>query len=382
MTLPGLQIVTTVPQSLYTLLAGQPRQLSRFFDVTLIASPGTALDAAGDREGVRTHGVPMTRTITPAADLLALGRLYRWFRRERPQIVQSYTPKAGLLAMTAAWLARVPVRVHGIVGMPLMEARGLQRYVLALTERTTYAMATHLICNSTGLRSWVEENLAPRRTITVVGEGSINGVETDRFTPASEEARLEARRLLGIDDEATVYVFLGRLVHAKGVEELLQSFDALRQAHDHLMLLIVGDQEKALDPLSASAVDRLSADAGVIQIGWRDDVRPILAAADVCVLPSHREGLPNILLEAAASGLPAVASDINGCNEVVEHGRTGILVPAKDVQALYGGLVTLLDPATRRSMGEAARERIITRYEHEAFCRALVAYYTETLNST
>jgi glycosyltransferase involved in cell wall biosynthesis len=258
----------------------------------------------------------------------------------------------------------------------------LKRHVLALTERTTYAMATHLTCNSIGLRSWVEENFSPRRMITVVGAGSINGVDVDRFTAASEEARHKERRRLGIDDEATVYLFLGRLVHAKGVEELLQSFDILRQARDHLVLLIVGDQEKELDPLSAWAVNRLTADAGVIHLGWRDDVKPVFAAADVCVLPSHREGLPNILLEAAACGLPVVASDINGCNEVVEHGRTGILVPTKDIRALYRGLLTLLNPATRLSMGRAARERVVALYEHEAFCRALVAYYTNVLSST
>lgn len=381
MTRPGLHIVTTVSQSLYTLLAGQPARLSRGFDVTLVASPGLDLDAVGGRERVSTYEVHMARSITPVSDLRALWRLYRWFRRSRPLIVQSYTPKAGLLAMMAAWLAKVPIRVHGIVGMPLMEARGLRRHLLALTERTTYVMATHLTCNSRGLRAWVEAHLSPRRPIRVVGAGSINGVDTGHFAPASLAVRQDERRQLGIGAEDTVIVFIGRVVRAKGVEELLQSFDKLRQVQSDLVLVIVGDQEETLDPLSHAAVERLRAGSGVIPVGWREDVRPLLAAADICVLPSYREGLPNTLLEAAASGLPVVASDINGCNEVVQHSRTGVLVPPKNVNALYNGLKELLDPALRQKMGEAAQERVAELYDHERFCDALIGYYQELLAS-
>jgi glycosyltransferase involved in cell wall biosynthesis len=378
---PRLHIVTTVPRSIYTLLTNQPHQLSLRFDMTLIASPGPDLEASGLREGVRAHGIPMSRGITPIADLVALWRLYWWFRHEHPQIVQSYTPKAGLLAMTAACLARVPIRVHGIVGMPLMEAQGWRRHLLAAAERATYSMATNLLCNSIGLRLWVEENLSPKRVITVVGNGSINGVDLDCFRPASEELRQKERSRLGIAGDATVFVFLGRLVPAKGVAELLQTFSLLRQNHENVVLLIVGDPEAELHPLSHQAMDRIAAGGGVIHVGWRDDVRPLLAAADVCVLPSHREGLPNALLEAAASGLPALASNINGCNEVIEHGRTGLLVPAKDVQALHEGLELMLDPGIRRAMGAAARARVGALYDHKGFCRELMDWYIEALGS-
>ena len=381
MSLPALQIVTTVPQSLYTLLAGQPRYLSQVLNVTLVASPGKNLDTVGDREGVRTYGVHMTRSVTPLNDLRAVWLLYRQFRRERPSIVQSYTPKAGLLAMLAARAANVPVRVHGIVGMPLMEARGVSRHMLALTERLTYWSATHLLCNSRGLRTWVEEHLRPRLPVSLIGDGSINGVDVNHFSPVVNEVRETERRRLGLDAEDTVFVFIGRLVRAKGVEELLQAFDLLRQARSDLVLLLVGDQEEELDPLSAAAVGRLSAGRGVVRIGWREDVRPALAAADVCVLPSYREGLPNTLLEAAASGLPIVASDINGCNEVVEDGRTGVLVPPKNAQALYEALEYMLDPATRKAMGIAGRERAVEVYNQERFWRVLTAYYMEALNS-
>jgi glycosyltransferase involved in cell wall biosynthesis len=166
------------------------------------------------------------------------------------------------------------------------------------------------------------------------------------------------------------------------VTELLVAFDALRQAHRDVVLLVVGDQERERDPLPTETVARLAAGAGVICLGWHDDIRPALAAADVCVLPSHREGLPNTLLEAGASGLPVVASDINGCNEVVEHGRTGILVPVGNAEALHDALLALLDLETRRAMGSAARQRVADRFDHAEYCRALEEYYIEALNSS
>lgn len=375
MTSPALHLVTTVPVSLVTLVQGQPRRLSDRFCVTVLSTPAPELAIAARAEGVRAHGIAMTRRISPLADLRALTQLYRWFRRERPQLVQSYTPKAGLLAMTAARLAGVPVRVHGIVGMPLMEAVGPRRRLLAATERITYAMASHLTCNSTGLRRWVREHLAADREITVVGHGSINGVDLGRFVPASGAARTAARLELGIDPDAVVFAFVGRLVRDKGVEELLAAFEQLRRGRPDAVLLLAGEEEPELDPLTEEARQRLRQLDGVVRAGWRDEVGPIYAAADVCVLPSYREGLPNCLLEAGACGLPAVATDINGCNEVVAPGVTGLLVPAKDTVALAGAMGRLLDPDTRTRMGGAARSRVAERFEREAFCSALTRYY-------
>jgi glycosyltransferase involved in cell wall biosynthesis len=381
MTPPKLHIATTVPMSVDTLLAGQPARLAETFAVTLVAAPGPELVAAGLREGVPTRGIAMTRSITPLADLAAVWRLFRWFREERPQVVQSYTPKAGLLVMTAARLAGVPVRIHGIVGMPLMEATGLRRQVLAVAERLTYRMANQLTCNSTGLSRWVREHLRPRRELTVIGHGSINGVDVDRFRPASPVLRQQRRRELGIDQDSVVFVFVGRLVRDKGVEELLVAFEHLQRQRPEVVLLLVGEEEPERDPLSPAARQRLGSVPGVRRLGWYDDVRPAFAVADVCVLPSYREGLPTTLLEAAACGLPAVTTDINGCNEVVVDGCTGILVAAKDAVALQAGMARLLDRSERALMGAAARRRVTERFEHQAFCRALVAYYERAVGS-
>ncbi|GAA3607320.1 glycosyltransferase family 4 protein [Microlunatus ginsengisoli] len=372
---PRLHLATTVPQSLDSLLVGQPAYLSRQFDVTVISSPGDRLDAVADREGVAAFGVEMKRAVTPLADVAALWQLCRWFRRTRPQLVQSYTPKAGLLVMAAAALARVPVRVHGIVGMPLMEASGLRRQLLLAAERATYALSTRLTCNSTGLRSWVLDHVSSARRIDVIGEGSINGVDPARYRPADANARASARRLFGIDEDATVILYAGRLVGDKGIGELLLAFEQLRSEHDDVVLLLVGSAEPERDPLSEQAAQLLRSSDGIVNVGWCDDVRPYYSAADIFALPSYREGLPNALLEASACGLACVATDINGCNEVVADAETGLLIPVRDSAALASALERLLDVDLRARLGCAARRRVRERYDQRLFWESLLDFY-------
>lgn len=236
-------------------------------------------------------------------------------------------------------------------------------------------MASDLTCNSNGLRRWVTEHLAGDREITVVGHGSINGVDTDRFVPATQTARQEAREALGIDPGALVFAFVARLVRDKGVEELLAAFEQLQGGRSDEVLLLAGKEEPERDPLGDDARQRLERLDGVVRVGGRDEVVPIYAAADGCVLPSYREGLPTCLLEAGAGGLPAVATDINGCNEIVADELTGLLVPAKDPGALAEAMARLRDPGTRTRMGQAARSRVVERFEQDSFCRELTRYY-------
>ena len=373
---PGLHLVTTVSHGVETYLAGQPRRLQERFDVTLVCSPGAGLQQAGAREGVGVAAVPMTRRITPLRDLAALLRLYRLFRRTRPSIVQTYSPKAGLVGMAAARLARVPVRVHGIIGLPLTEAVGLRARVLRLTERLTYANATRLTCNSTGLRRWVHEHLS-RRPVDVIGRGSVNGVDTTLLRPATAAERQAARTDLGLADAGCVFVFLGRLVRDKGVGELLEAFAAVHAADPRSRLLLVGDYDDESLPTATRTL--LTAHPGVRHVGWRSDVRAMYAAADVLVLPSYREGMPNVVLEAAAMALPVVATDINGSNEVVVDGVTGLLVPAKDAARLAAAMRQLLVAPDRAAMGERGRSLVEADFEHVAFCHRLADYYDQLL---
>lgn len=373
---PGLHLVTTVSHGVETYLAGQPRRLQERFDVTLVCSPSAGLQQAASREGVGVAGVPMTRRITPLQDALSLYRLYRLFRRRRPAIVQTYSPKAGLVGMAAARLARVPVRVHGIIGLPLTEAAGLRARVLRLTERLTYANATRLTCNSTGLRRWVHAHLS-RRPIDVIGRGSVNGVDTALLRPATAAERQAARADLGLVDAGCVFVFLGRLVRDKGVAELVEAFAAVHAEDPSSRLLLVGDYDD--DSLPAATRAALADHPGIRHVGWRSDVRAMYAAADVLVLPSYREGMPNVVLEAAAMALPVVATDINGSNEIVVHGASGLLVPVKDADRLAAALRQLLAAPDRTAMGARGRSVVEADFDHVTFCGRLADYYDQLL---
>lgn len=378
---PRLHIVTTVPQSLAVLLRGQPRHLSQFFDVHLVCAPGPEVATIERQEGVPVSAVPLTRQITPREDALALARLTRHFRRHRPHIVQTYTPKAGWLGMMAARAARVPVRVHGIVGMPLMEASGFRAAALTATEKITYRCATHLTTNSFGLRDWIAVHLSGR-PIEVLGHGSINGIDTDHFSEerVGDDAR-QVRQQYGIGPDDMVFVFIGRLVRDKGVGELVRAFESLHRRHAHVRLLLVGDPEPELDALPPEAVQAIETHPAILRTGFVHDVRPYVAASDVFVLPSYREGLPNSLLEAGAMGRPVIASDINGCNEVVHDGENGLLVPAKQVEALERAMERLLEPSLRSRLASRARPSVVERFEQRAFWSRLTDYYSDLVQT-
>lgn len=360
----------TVSHGFETYLAGQPRRLAEHFDVTLVASPGPGLVGAADAEGVHSRPLPMERKISPLRDLRALVRLYRILRTDRPDIVQSYSPKAGLLTMIAAYVARVPVRVHGIIGMPLMEASGPRGLLLRWCEQFTYALATHVTCNSQNLRTWIGHHLSSR-AIEVIGHGSVNGVDLDRLRPPTDDERRSARVSLGLAPDRCVFTFVGRLVEDKGIGELIAAFSSLPAGL--ATLLLVGDEEG--EGLSAAVRTTIATHEHVVHIGWRGDVRPAYWATDVLVLPSYREGMPNVLLEAAATGLPLIASDINGCDEIIHPEVNGLLVPIKNSVALRRAMESLINPAIRQAMGKQSRQVVAEQYDHHAFCNELIARY-------
>lgn len=369
MSKPKLCLITTVPMSFATLLEGQPRHLAQEFDVSLVCGPGPRVARVEEQEEMPVHVLPLTRKITPTSDAIAIAKLTKYLRELKPDIVQTYTPKAGLVGMTAAAAARVPIRVHGVVGMPLMEAKGRRAAMLQLTERTTYRMATHLTCNSFNLRTWIHEHIT-KRPITVIGNGSINGVDVAKFSADqfTKTANTKLRRSLGIKPSETVFLFVGRVVRDKGVEELITAFTRIATDHPTARLLMVGDYEPELDPLSPAVDDAIRNHPQISEAGWVGDVRPYMAISDVFVLPSYREGLPNSLIEAGSMGLPSVATNINGCNEVVVPGDNGELVPKKDAQALERSMRRMIeDPTHREGLQAKSRASIAARYAQQEF---------------
>ena len=368
-----LWIVSTVADSLDSFLEGQPEFLNQYFDVTIVSSPSERLANVAEREGVGWQAVEMRRTISPFHDLFSIWRMFRLLRKNRPEIIQSYTPKAGLVTMIAGRLARVPRRVHGIVGMPLMEAQGIRRLLMKLAEQYTYVNATALTSNSFGLRDFIYTNLT-KRPVTVMGNGSINGVNINHYS--RENVHSDVRTSLNISKHNTVFVYVGRLVPDKGIVELVEAFVELADYRFDVDLLLVGEQEEKLTPLPIRTREKMARSDRIHAIGWHLDVRPFLAASNVFVLPSYREGLPNSVIEAGAMSLPSIVTDINGCNEVITEGVNGNLVPVKDSRKLLEAMEVLRENSKEvEVMGNMARIRVIDSFEQEGFWIQLANYY-------
>lgn len=371
--------VVTVPFS-FRLLEGQPTFMaSKAIDVHAIASPGPLGEQFAHSEPVTVHPIEMTRRMTPWADARSLLRLAAKLRELRPDVVHAGTPKAGLLGVLAAWLMGVPVRIYQVRGLPMLTARGMRRRVLRHTERLAAAAATHVLCNSHSLRTaMIEEDLCPASKMDVLLGGSSNGVDAaGRFNPhrAGSAVGSQTRQRLGIPRDALVIGYIGRLVREKGIVELWNAWQQLRAESARAHLLLVGPLE-AEDPIPASIQEALGRDERVHQTGLEWNTPPLYAAMDVFCLPSHREGFPNAVLEAAAMALPVVATRIPGTVDAVQDGITGTLVSPYDAAALAAALRQYIaDAAMRARHGSAGRRRVDREFKRERLWSALHDYY-------
>lgn len=375
--------LTTVPQSLVGLLSGQLDFMKEHFEILAVTSPGigkNSLESYSVREGVPVELVKMTRRITPLQDIKALWKLYKLFKREKPLIVHTHTPKAGTLGMIAAKMARVPYRLHTVAGLPLVEATGLKRKLLNLVEKVTYASSTRVYPNSYGLQEIVlEHSFTSPSKLKVIANGSSNGINTSHFDPnliSGEEAK-KLKQSLAIDEQNFTFIFVGRLVKDKGINELISSFVELNLNHPQTRLLLVGSFEEDLDPLSDKTVEIIKNHHHIIGVGWQDDVRPFMKISDCLVFPSYREGFPNVVMQSAAMELPSIVTDINGCNEIILKGENGIIVPPKDANALLEAMESMLAMPDREQtkMGLAARNSIVSRFEQRVVWNALLEEY-------
>ena len=367
-----LIIITTVPMSLATLVKGQAKYLSSYFDVKLVTSFSEKNQEISKDEGVELKSIDMTRQITIIKDLKALIELYKYFKNQKPDIVYTFTPKAGLLGMMASFLSRVPVRIHNVVGMPLMEATGKKFILLKFIERLTYFFSTNLFCNSFGLKKFINENLT-KKDVKVIAQGSINGVDTEFFknTKTLDEKEL-IRDKFKIDKKDFVITFVGRIVKDKGINELIEAFVNLSKKYNNLKLLLVGDYEEHLNPIKKENKILIDSLDSIITVGFQNDIRDFLSITDLFVLPSYREGLPNSLIEAGSFGIPLLATNINGCNEIIDDGITGILVEKKSAKKLEEAIDKLLeDKELYNSIKLKVRDRIIEKYEQKYFWNEL-----------
>jgi len=374
--------ITTVPESL-NFLAGQVGYMTaRGLSVTAVSSPGSELGAFGAREAVPTYAVAMARRITPLRDLISIWQIYRVLRRIRPHIVHAQTPKGGLLGTIAAWLAGVRVRVYHIRGLPFMTATGARRRLLWTTERIACGLSHAVLCVSHSVRDVaIAERLCAPGKITVLLGGSGNGVDAEgRFDPRHEPDRRDrTRERLGIPPNADVIGYVGRIVRDKGVVELVRAWSELRDAYPNARLLIVGAFEPQ-DPIPRDVEGILRGDPRVHLTGQVHETAPLYAAMDLVVLPTYREGFPNVPLEAASMGLPVVATRVPGCTDAVDDGVTGTLVAPRDSGALADAVGAYLRDSDRRSAhGSAGRRRVLLEFRRELIWDALYDHYITLL---
>lgn len=381
---PRVVYIATVPWSVITLLRGQLRFMREHgFEVTVVCSPGEELETLAASERVEVLTAPMQREIRPFHDIVSLWRLTSILRKLKPDVVNASTPKAGLLGMLAARLVRVPVRVYTLRGLRLETVKGPKRFVLLFAERVCASCASRVVCVSESLRRMaLDLGLATAAKTVVLGEGSSNGVEVGRFTATGEllERSRALRAGLGIPPQAPVIGFVGRLTRDKGIMELLDAYEEVSKEFPEARLLLLGLFEEG-DPVPPAYARRLKAHPGVVLAGFAPDTAPYFHLMDVLAFPSHREGFPNVVLEAAVAGVPAVGFRTTGVVDAVVDRVTGILVSREDSDALAKALAGLLeDGGLRRRLGAAARSRAAQRFSSGRIWREWLDLYGRELD--
>ena len=364
---------STIPASLENLLKGQLKMLSKYYNVLAVSSPGDDMETIEEREGVRTIAIPMERRISLIKDFISLIRLIVLFAKERPDMVHSITPKAGLLSMLAAWITRVPVRMHTFTGLVFPTATGKMQKLLIAMDRLTCFCATHINPEGEGVkRDLVNYNITSK-PLHIIANGNVNGIDLEYFDKTPEVVE----KACSYKKEGTfTFCFVGRMVRDKGINELVHSFLRLYQKDERVRLLLVGPFEKELDPVLPEVEEHILHHPGICYMGYQNDVRPFLVASDALVFPSYREEFPNVVIQAGAMGLPAIVTDINGCNEIVLPDLNGVIIPSKDEQALYESMKYFAShPVEVERMAANARPLIASRYEQRIVWNALLDEY-------
>lgn len=371
-------INTTVPITFKGILVGQPKFLSQFYNVSLVSSPDTELEEMGDYEGVATFSVRMVRGISPLNDLISVYKMYNLLRKHTPDAVHSYTPKAGLVTMLAGFLCRVPVRVHTFTGLIFPTSTGIKQKILIWMDRLICACATTIIPEGNGVKQDLINYGITKKKLNVIGHGNIAGVDTDYFNRdvvINEGTDSHLRAQLNLPKDAFLFCFVGRFTLDKGFSELIVAFNKLPEnAH----LVLVGEMDTRI-PLPPDKIKALRQHSRIHNLGWRNDIRPALTISDVVVLPSYREGFPNVPLQAGAMQLPSIVTDINGCNEIITSYVNGWIIPPKDSVALEQAMLLSMSFPNIKRMGINARVLVQDKFERHLHWQNMLQFYNSKL---
>jgi glycosyltransferase involved in cell wall biosynthesis len=370
---PVAVVTSTIPITIDKFHRELIRQVqAKGYDVCVVSSPGVELTRLRDEMGVRIRSLPMTREVSPGADVSALVKWLRVCRAERPSLMISATPKASLLSQLAGKATRVQRRIYYVGGLRLEGEHGRRRQLLWAMEWLTSRASTEVVANSPSLAAqYAEQRLAPRHKLRRTRPGSSHGVDSRHFSPQPRDLGLAAE--LGVDPSLPVVGLVGRLTRDKGVDTLNNAMGLLHAEGISCQLLVVGSQNESD---SAVYLDALASLGGhVVVVGVVADVRPYFALMDVHVLPSLREGFPNVVLEASAMGLPTVVTDATGAIDSVKDGETGLIVKAQDPRGLADAIKTLLLDQDRASRyGVAARNWVVTGFQPASVVQSLLAF--------
>lgn len=370
---------TTVPMTLDVFCKGILRELSFKYEVIALSSPGEEMSQLVKREKVRSIEIPMCRHISPMRDVVSLWKLVRVFRRERPEMVHSMTPKAGLLCMIAAWWTKVPIRVHTFTGLVWPTETGFKRKLLMLTDRITCACATHIVPEGEGVKKDLLESGITKKAIKVLGYGNVRGIDMLHFSRRPEV--IEKTQTL-LDKDVFTFLFVGRIVRDKGINELCEAFNRLNKKYPQTRLILVGWFEEELDPISDISKTIIEISKSIVVVGpkYGDDLLAYYVASDCFVFPSYREGFPNTVLEAGAMGLPSIVTDINGSREIIVEGKNGTIIPTKNVEELYKAMERMVVEVNwRKTIASNARQMIQDRFERGFVQQQLINFYQEIL---
>lgn len=344
------------------------------YETLIVTSPGEELEEFKLRYPDETViELPMQRHISLTKDLKSLFQMVGVLRREKPYMVHSMTPKAGLITMIAAWFCGVPVRIHTFTGLVWPTTSGIKRKILMATDWITCACATHVIPEGKGVLDDLKNNKVCRKPMKVLGYGNVRGVDMGRFNPARFS---DVKK----DESKFRFIFVGRIVGDKGINELVDAFVRLNAEYPATELSLVGRFESELDPLKPETIKAIEEssciDAGGSRYG--DDLLVEYMKSDCFVMPSYREGFPNTVLEAGAMGLPSIVTNINGSREIVINEENGLVVPSKDSDALYEAMKQMLSDAdSRERMASNARPLIESRFEKSFVQDCLIEFYEE-----
>ena len=353
-------------------------ELQKKYEVILLSSPGSELDEMERKYGVQGKRVPMERHISLFYDLVSLLHLIQTFLKEKPTMVHSMTPKAGLLCMIAAWLTRVPVRVHTFTGLVFPTATGLKRRILMLTDSITCACATHVIPEGEGVMKDLRNHGITKKPMKVLGYGNIKGVDMMHYSRRPEVMEL-AQKLK--KEGVFTFLFVGRIAKDKGINELCTAMGKL-SGFAPVRLLLVGWNEDCQDPISQEAKEMIENNSALEYVGGKygNELLAYYAAADCFVLPSYREGFPNTVLEAGAMGLPSIVTDINGSREIIIEGENGVIVPPRNEETLFQAMLEMVRNKSKREyMASQARDLIASRFEQSFVQKCLLDFYEEIL---